>query len=532
MKLPQPIEPTLPYEDSKQRIRTLLVDTDVAYAERLGSDLECTNGTRHVLNRVGSLPEAQYWIKTHPTDAVLIDLATSEQRGLPAFLRLYEAAPHLPVVILTNLDDKDLAARVIDMGAQDYLIKDHVNADVIARVLRYAVGRKRVEDELRQSREQLRQVQKMEGIGRLAGGIAHDFNNLLTSIMGFASLLQQSLPEDDPAADDAAEIIAAGERATTLTRQLLTFSRHDIPQIRRIDLNEVTRNMDHILRRTIGEDIELVTLLGEDLPAVVADANQLEQVLMNLCVNARDAMPRGGKLTLETEMLYLDEAFCSSRIGLRPGSHVHLSVTDDGVGMTEEVSQHAFDPFFTTKPKDHGTGLGLSSVYGIVIQQEGHIEINSTPGRGTTIHIYIPSVEGAAEATTDGKKGFVPTGEETILIVEDEGTLRRLAGRILKELGYTIVEARNGVNGLEAFATANRGIDLVLTDVVMPQMGGPEMIDHLRKTGDGFKVLYMTGFADERIMESGLSDRTLRILKKPYDRGQLARSVRRALDAA
>jgi len=463
-------------------------------------------------------------------DVVLVDLQLPDSSGLQTFQRLHQARPDLPIVVMTGLDDRALSRNAVEAGAQDYLVKGQVTGEVVTRVLRYAVSRKRSQDALRQSQQQLLQAQKLEGIGRLAGGIAHDFNNLLTSILGYAQMVMGALDDDSPLREDIQEIVRAGERAALLTRQLLAVGRKQLQQIRRINLNEIVEGMNDLLQRTMGEDIELAARPASQAAMIEADPGQIEQILLNLAVNARDAMPTGGNLTIRVESVALDDAFCEGRTGVEPGTYVLLVVGDNGCGMSKEVQELAFEPFFTTKPPDRGTGLGLSTVYGIVKQSRGFIELTSELGVGTTFHIYFPAATAGLQADVEPAGDTLPRGTETILLVEDEDTVRRLVSRTFKELGYEVLEARDGKRALDICATYEQPIHLVLTDVVMPAMSGPEMVGRMKRIRTDFKVLYMTGFTDDRILHHGVANHGVQVIQKPYTRQTLSQRVRSVLD--
>jgi len=392
--------------------------------------------------------------------------------------------------------------------------------------------RKRAEEENTVLQEQLRQSQKMEAVGRLGGGIAHDFNNLLTIIKGYSQLSLLDLKESDPLWGNIQEIQKATQRATDLTRQLLAFSRRQILDLKVLDLNILLRELDKMLRRIIGEDIELVTLLAGDLGRVKIDPGQIEQVILNLAVNSRDAMPSGGKLTIETANVVLDEEYAHAHVAVIPGHYVRLSISDTGVGMPRELKEKVFEPFFTTKEKGKGTGLGLSMVYGIVKQIGGNIWVYSEPGHGTTFKIYLPRVEEQLDTfhALDETDSF-PRGGETVLLVEDDPSVRDLALRLLRQQGYTVLEAANGVEALHvAQEHGGEKIHLLLTDVVMPQMGGKELADQLKIFRPDVKVLYTSGHTDDAIVHHGVLEPGTHFLQKPFSLKTLSHKVREVLD--
>ena len=392
--------------------------------------------------------------------------------------------------------------------------------------------RKQAEEEKLSLQEQLRQSQKMEAIGQLAGGVAHDFNNLLTVIKGYSQLSLLDLKENDPLRGNIQEIEKATQRATDLTRQLLAFSRRQILDLKVLDLNILLTDLDKMLRRIIGEDIELVTLLSKDLGKVKIDPSQIEQVIFNLAVNARDAMPSGGKLAIETANVELDEEYAHAHVSVAPGRYVRLSVSDTGVGMTQEVKERVFEPFFTTKEKGKGTGLGLSMVYGIVKQSNGNIWLYSEPGRGTTFRIYFPRTEEEADTLHEREETeFFPKGSETILLVEDDESVRDLATRLLEQQGYRVLKAANGQEALlVAKERVRETIHLLLADIVMPQMGGKELADWLKISRPNVKVLYTSGYADNAIVHHGILDPGTHFLQKPFSLKTLSHKVREVLD--
>ena len=380
--------------------------------------------------------------------------------------------------------------------------------------------------------EQLRMSQKMEAVGRLAGGIAHDFNNLLMVILSYTDFAMEALPEGSPARADVDEARKASMRAVGLTRQLLAFSRKQVLRPEVLDLNALVGGLEKMLRRLLGEDIELSFLPGSTLGATKADAGQIEQVLMNLIVNARDAMPNGGSLEIATTNADVDHDFASKYVGLLPGSYVRLTVADTGIGMDEATQARVFEPFFTTKAAGKGTGLGLATVYGIVKQSGGGIWVQSELGRGTTFEIFLPR-----EGTTRGHEGDVvsrkPThGTETVLVVEDEEAVRRLTLRILVAAGYRVVAAASGAEALQVSAQSKSRIDLLLTDVVMPGMNGRDLWDRLRKLRPELKVLFMSGYTDDVLADRGALDRDTPLVGKPFSSDVLLRQVRSALGSS
>jgi hypothetical protein len=384
--------------------------------------------------------------------------------------------------------------------------------------------------ERRQLQKQLVQAQKMEAVGHLAGGVAHDFNNLLGVIIGYCEILATTGQLQEKDRERVAEIKKAGDRAATLTRQLLAFSRQQVIEPRVLDLNALLADMSKMLRRLIGEDIELVTRLSSGLGRVKADPGQLEQVVMNLAVNARDAMPRGGKLILETGNVSLDENYARTHVTVQPGKFVLLAITDTGVGMDEETQARIFEPFFTTKGEGKGTGLGLATVYGIVKQSGGNIWVYSEPGRGTTFKIYLPLVADPAEPAQAEEIAFLPRGKETILVVEDADAMRKLTCEFLAGMGYTVLEAHDGVDALEKAAQHSTPIDLLLTDVVMPRMSGRELAAQMTERDPGLKVLYMSGYTDDAVVRHGVLDASMAFIQKPFALHALAARVREVLD--
>ena len=395
-------------------------------------------------------------------------------------------------------------------------------ADVLEAIAEDVTDRRLLED-------QFRQAQKMEAVGRLAGGVAHDFNNLLMVISGYTEVILSKLEVDHPLHEKGRAIQQAADRATTLTRQLLAFSRKQLLELKVVDVNTIVEDMERLLRPLIGENIELITRLASEAGHTRADAGQLEQVLMNLVVNAKDAMPDGGKIIIQTQNINADEGHRRGPTFIRPGSYVLLSVTDTGMGMDKETQSRIFEPFFTTKELGKGTGLGLSTVYGIVKQSGGYVLVQSEVGHGSTFQIYLPRVEEAAPSHDAPAPHAAAGGNETVLLVEDEDSVRGLVRDTLVGKGYRVVEAANGEAGLEMAAQYQDQIDLVITDVVMPGMGGREMVTRLSKTHPHIKVLYLSGYTEDTVVAEGDAEGGTAFLQKPFTLLHLSRKVREVL---
>jgi len=391
--------------------------------------------------------------------------------------------------------------------------------------------RKEAEEALRKSEEQLRQWQRVEAIGRLAGGVAHDFNNLLMTILGCSELLLRDFDREDPRRGEVEEIRRAAQRATSLTHQLLAFGRRQVLQPRVLDLNEIVENMNRMLQRMIGEDIQFLTILSPGLWPVKVDPGQIEQVIMNLVVNARDAMPEGGRLTLETANMNLDEEYARRHISMKPGPYVMMAVTDTGCGMDAETQSHLFEPFFTTKEKGKGTGLGLSTAYGIIKQSGGNIWAYSEAGRGSTFKVYLPRSPEVVKSYKPKEIIPVPAkGTETILLVEDEEAVRTMISRVLQSSGYRVLEACQGKEAIEVCQKHQGLIHLMVTDVIMPQMSGRELAERMATVRPEMKVLFMSGYPDNAIVHHGVLDPGTAFLQKPFTLSALESKVREILE--
>src|SRR5213594_80860 len=519
-----------------QTLRVLILEDSDDDAALLLRELRRQN-YEPVYHRVESAAGMNEALDREPWALIISDYAMPQFTAMHALDILKRRNLDLPFVIVSGTIGEETAAIAMKSGAHDFLMKGKLTrlGAAIERELRDAQERrehKKAEEALRRSEEQLRQSQKVEAIGRLAGGIAHDFNNLLTIINGYTELLLARLPGNDKMSRDVNEIRQAGQRAASLTRQLLAFSRKQILEPKVLDLNAIVVELEKMLRRLIGEDIRLTIAPAADLRRIKTDPGQIEQVIMNLVVNARDAMPQGGNLTLETSNVVLDQAYAARHVGVRPGAYVMLAVSDTGCGRDKEAMAHIFEPFFTTKAPGKGTGLGLSTVYGIVKQSGGNVWAYSEPGRGTTFKIYLPQVEGVVDRPPrDGPRTVIPRGSETILLAEDQKELRELIRQMLEMNGYTVIAASDGLEAIEICKRHEAPIHLMLSDVVMPQMGGRELAQRLATVRPDMKVLYMSGYTSNAIVHHGILDPGTLFIQKPFTPDSLARKVREVLDA-
>ena len=470
-------------------------------------------------------------------DLIFSDFSLPSFNGISALTIAKKKCPGVPYIFISGTVGEETAVAILQAGATDYVLKEHLTRlpAVVRRALREAeerTERKQAEETLQKTSEQLRQSQKMEAVGQLAGGIAHDFNNILMVINGYSDLALKAIPPNSPLRDSLEQVRQAGERATTLTRQLLAFSRRQVLQLKVLDLNAVVTNLEKMLQRLIGEDVRFETRLSQRLGRVKADPGQIEQVVMNLVVNARDAMPQGGRLMIETADVELDESYARGHAVVQPGPYVLLAVSDTGCGMDKETQARVFEPFFTTKGKDKGTGLGLATAYGIVKQSGGYIWVYSEPGQGATFKIYLPRVEKEAEPLEPHVgPPALRKGSETILLVEDDEKVRNLLRTILAGNGYTVLEASNGIAALEKYEHHQEGIQLLLTDAVMPEMSGRELAGRLIARNLDLKVLFCSGYTDDAIVRHGILEEGIPFLQKPFTPNTLLRKVREVLDA-
>ena len=518
------------HKHTVDHVEVLLVDDDEEDYLLTKDLLASIDGVRYELHWVSDYRSALRAAHEGGHDVYLVDYRLGAEDGIGLVRELVANGHDVPVIVLTGQGNRDVDVEAAQAGAVDYLVKGEVSPAVLERTIRYAMRSRADLRALRESEEGLRQAQKMEAVGLLAGGIAHDFNNLLTVISGYTEILLSRLGREAKGSGEIAEIGRAAERAAELTGQLLAYSRKQVLEPRVLDLNRVVTETQAMLGRLIGEHIEFSTRLAEDLGSISADKGQIGQIIMNLVVNARDAMPEGGTLLLETSNVTLAELSTSRRPDMAAGDYVVFAVTDSGQGMDAATVGRIFEPFYTTKARGVGTGLGLSTVYGIVTQSGGHIEVESEPGLGTSFRLYFPQVAEEAEAFSPTLPGERPlAGSETILLVEDEEALRRVGRQMLEMYGYTVLLAADGAAGLELAQNYPHPIQLLMTDIMMPKMGGIELAERLSTLRPELKILYTSGYND-----SGISLQRVegaRYLQKPYAMEELARTLRELLDS-
>lgn len=514
-------------------MRILLIEDNDDDACLIREMLQTKNDAGVDLEWVDRMAKGLRRLAEGKVDLILLDLSLPDSQGLETFDKVQAYAPDLPVVVLTGLDDEAMAVQAVRRGTQDYLVKGRLDGDLLSRAIRYAFERKQAQTALRESEAQLRHAQKMESIGQLAAGIAHDFNNLLTVINSYSDMLLGEHRFDEAFLRNGLnQIKEAGHRAASLTRQLLAFSRRQVLEPKILDLNEAVANIAKMLRRLIGEDIALEFCPHPALGGVKADPGQIEQIIINLAVNARDAMPQGGRLTVETMNVDLDEAAARAQQSVEPGSYVMLAVSDTGCGMDTGTQARIFEPFFTTKGIGHGTGLGLATVYGIVKQSGGHIAVSSEPGKGSTFRIYLPRLKekaGPAPAALPPDETLL--GSETVLLVEDDEMVRSLTQAILERYGYTVLAARNVHDALYFSGDRARAIHLLLTDTIMPEMNGPELAKRVLRMRPDLKVLFMSGYTDKVFSNDGSQEAGVVCLQKPFTPQALARKIRSVLNS-
>ena len=520
----------------KTPLRLLHLEDDPVDADLVATTLT-ESGLACVSHRVDTRSTFLAALKESDIDLILADYSIPGFDGMTALALARQQAPDVPFLFVSATIGEELAIDAMHQGATDYVLKQRLGRLVpsVQRALRERddrTERKRAEEALIQSERQFRQAQKMEAVGRLAGGIAHDFNNLLTVIMGYSHVLSAELGRDHPLHGKIEETQKAGERAAMLVRQLLAFSRKQPLEPRILSLNSIVASLEGMLQRLIGSDIRLVIALDPSNSQVKADQAQLEQVLMNLVVNARDAMLKGGTLTIETAPVELARSPVYHVRPLPPGRYVRLSVADTGSGMDRETQAHIFEPFFTTKEEGKGSGLGLSTVFGIVTQSGGGIDVTSRLGHGTRFDIFFPRFAADLQPLSHPQASAQPLrGTETILLVEDDPGVRTLLRDELRKRGYKVVEAKNGVEACLLATQKMSTLDLLLTDMVMPGMGGRELAQHLSAIMPNLRILFMSGYTDDIGILAGQEQGTSSFLQKPFTPDALAQTLRKLFDA-
>ena len=520
-----------------QPLRFIHLESNPADAELVATTLRDA-GIQCQLKQAQTREEFLAALRQEGFSLILADSTVPGFDGAAALSLARTLHPDVPFLFVSGTQGEEFAIDMMQHGATDYISKQRLGRLVpsIKRTLRELeerLERRRAEDALRVSEKQFRQAQKMEAVGRLAGGLAHDFNNLLTVIMGHSQVLMGELPSGNPIRAKIEEMQKAGERAASLIRQLMAFSRKQPLEPKILPLNSVVGNVESMLRRLIGEDIQLVIRPDPFNGHVKADPGQLEQVLMNLVVNARDAMPNGGLLAIETSQTELARTPMHHLHPLPLGQYVKLTVTDTGCGMNADVLAHLFEPFFTTKEEHKGTGLGLSTVFGIVTTCGGGIDVWSQVGHGTTFDLYFPRVNPqATTADATAPQGRLRQGSETILLVEDDSGVRNLVRHELVKTGYQVIEAKNGVEACLTATQQSYHVDLLLTDVVMPGMNGRELAQHLSVIKPNLRVLFMSGYLDDISVNSGMDPHRTTFLQKPFTPDLLLRTVRALLDSS
>jgi two-component system cell cycle sensor histidine kinase/response regulator CckA len=522
-------------EDRGGALRVLLVEDSESEAKlvlrelaRLGRPIES--------ERVETAKAMREALERSAWDVVLSDWSMPSFSGPAALALMKGMGLDLPFIIVSGTVGEEAAVDTMRAGARDFVLKGKlarlspaIEREVREHKLREA--HRRSEAALSKSQELLRQAQKMESLGMLAGGVAHDFNNMLSIIQGYSEMVLGDLDPLSPIRRDMEEIRAATKRAADLTRQLLTFSRQQVLEPRVVDLNDVLKTLDTMLQRILGEDVTLVTLLASKATTVRIDPTGLGQIVMNLVVNARDAMPTGGKLTVETANVVLDASYAASHIGVTAGPHVVLTVRDTGTGMDAQTLARIFEPFFTTKETGKGTGLGLSTVFGVVQQSGGSIEVTSAAGEGTMFQVFLPYVDDDVDLTEPTRAPTTLRASETILLVDDDKAVRAVAARILKRGGYNVIEARSGDEALLIAASHASEIHLLLSDVVMPDMGGVELARRLAAVLPTVKMLCMSGYTADTILRHGVEEATMAYVQKPFTPDSLTTKVREVLDS-
>jgi two-component system, cell cycle sensor histidine kinase and response regulator CckA len=503
----------------------LLFLEDSADDHRLEEEALRKAGVHFTSQRVELREDYVRAITDYRPDVILADYTLPQIDGPTALSLALEKCPDTPFIFVSGTIGEDRAVESLRMGASDYVVKDRL-AGLAARVLR-ALREAKIRIERRHLEAELRQAQKMEALGHLAGGVAHDFNNLLTAILGYSAITLDQIEDCSPIRTNVLEIQRAGERAAALTRQLLAFSRRQPIQAKVLNLNEIILGLERMLRRVIPEAVHMELSLPEDLGSVRADPGQMDQIVMNLAINARDAMPKGGLLRIMTSNVELQPDFVARHPGSAVGPHVVLTVSDTGIGISKEHLPHLFEPFFTTKGEGKGTGLGLATIYGIAKQSRGFITVQSDSGKGSVFRVYFPQLGEKPQGSSDSRIVEIVWGTESILVTEDDPVILRLVRQCLIAYGYQVHEAKDPEEALSV--AADEKIDLLLTDVVMPKMSGRELAATLRAVQPDLPVLYMTGYTEDIAFREGKLEKGSQLLVKPFTPTELLTKLRKAL---
>jgi len=521
-----PTPPNSPPAPS-QPLRVLLVEHDTADIE-LCRDVLKRAGFTLDLRVAATAEQFAACLGDADFDVVLADYRLPEWNGMEALELLHKQSRDIPFILVTGTLGDESAVECIKQGATDYVLKDRLAR--LPEAVRSALHEKALRVERRALEQQLRQAQKYEAIGQLVGGIAHDFNNVIGAILGWAEMGMDEVPPDSRAHSYFKKTRAQADRAAALIRQLLAFARRQILEPRNLSLHQSVADLTSMLESLLDKNIEVKTVLAPDLAIVRADPTQIEQILLNLCINARDAMPGGGRLVIETENVDIDDEYCRLHPYSRPGRYARLTVSDTGTGMDAATLEHIFEPFFTTKEPGRGTGLGLATAFGIVKQHGGFLHVYSELGHGSVFHIYLPAVEAKPDLISKPEEEAARGGSETILLAEDHEGLRETARSTLEKLGYRVLPVPDGAAAVDLFRRQPDRIDLALLDVVMPHLNGPEAYALMEVVRPGLPVLFTSGYTSETPVFTEAQKRGLPILPKPYSPSQLARKVREALD--
>lgn len=534
-----PVVGALARAGEKRTVSVLLVEDNELDAMLVQGALQTASHTQigpdgYVWEWTMTMRETLETLAARRFDLVIVDLALPDSTGVETLERVREAARGAAMLVITARDDYATAKAALALGAQDYLVKGEFTFPSLERALRYSLERKALADqraadqaERERLEEQLRHSQRMESLGRLAGGVAHDFNNILTVILGHAGMLRDGTATGNDADESIREIVRAGERAARLTGQLLAFTRSQPASPKVLKLNDAIQDLERMLSRLMGGHIELATSLEPHLPNIRMDPGHVEQLLINLAVNARDAMPDGGVLTISTEVVLATDAIRRHRPYVTPGTYVSLAVADTGVGMDESVRARAFEPFFTTKKSGQGTGLGLSTVYGIVKQAQGYIWCRSIPGRGTRFDIYLPATTAPVHVDPVPRERRVVSGQR-ILVADDNAAVRAVVMRTLRAAGYVAEEAASGPEAIRVAEAADHAFDLLLTDVLMPGINGRELARRVSAIWPEIQVIYMSGYTDDLGNQRGELPRHHGFLQKPFQSEELLSALDRA----